>query len=71
MYNNYDVEMQSRSYTNIVEDAHRQRKLEADARRQRVAQAASASKPRRPSLLAAFRLRIERVFQPAEESQIA
>ena len=71
MYNNYDVEQQSRSYTSTVEDAHRQRKLEADARRQRAAQAVPTQRPRRPSLLAALRLRLERAFQPAEEGMIA
>ena len=35
MYNNYDVEMQSRGYANTVADTHRQRKLEADACRHR------------------------------------
>lgn len=71
MYNNYDVEMRSRSFTSMVEDAHRQRKLEADARHQRAAQATQATKTRRPSLLAALRLRLERAFQPAEEGMIA
>ncbi len=33
MYNNYDVEMQSRGYAGAVEAAHSQRKLAADARR--------------------------------------
>jgi hypothetical protein len=71
MYNNYDVEMRSRNFNSAVEDAHRQRKLEADARRQRAAQATPASKTRRLSLFAALRLRLERAFQPAEESLIA
>ena len=35
MYNNYDVEMQSRSYPSTGADAHRQRKIEADACRHR------------------------------------
>lgn len=71
MYSNYDVEQRSRRYTSTVEDAHRQRTLEADARRHRAAQAVLVQRSRRPSLLAALRLRLERAFQPAEEGMIA
>ena len=72
MYTNYDVEMQSRGYANTVTDTHRQRKLEADARRQRASQPAQTSRPRRPlRLVAALRLRIEQLFQVPEEGMIA
>ncbi len=72
MYTNYDVEMQSRNYVSTVADAHSQRKLEADARRHRQAQSQPPTTVRIPSVvLRHLRLRIARMFQPAEEPMIA
>ena len=72
MYNNYDVEMQSRSYANIVTDAHAQRKLETHARRHRQAQMQPRTRVRVQALwFRRLHLWIARMFQPAEEPMIA
>jgi|GEM_PF-6578400 len=73
MYTNaYDLEMQSRNYIANAEAGNRQRKLVAEARRQRATEKAEGMPARsRAGIMTLLRRYIDRVFQPAEEAMIA